>query len=35
MTSEAKLHVYDVLARTFIQEGMSTCFTLMGDANMN
>jgi acetolactate synthase I/II/III large subunit len=35
MTTEAKLHVYDVLARAFIQEGVSTCFTLMGDANMN
>ena len=35
MTSEAKPHVYDVLAKAFIQEGVSTCFTLMGDANMN
>ncbi|HZM43893.1 MAG TPA: thiamine pyrophosphate-binding protein [Burkholderiales bacterium] len=35
MTTEAKLHVYDVLAKTFIQEGVRTCFTLMGDANMN
>jgi len=35
VTSEAKLHVYDVLAKTFIQEGVKTCFTLMGDANMN
>ena len=35
MTTEAKLHVYDVLAKSFIQEGVSTCFTLMGDANMN
>ena len=35
MTSETKLHVYDVLAKVFIQEGVSTCFTLMGDANMN
>ena len=35
MTTEAKLHVYDVLARAFIQEGVSTCFALMGDANMN
>src|SRR5262245_3994 len=33
--SEAKLHVYDVLARTFVQEGVRTCFALMGDANMN
>ena len=35
MTNEAKPHVYDVLAKTFIHEGVSTCFTLMGDANMN
>ena len=35
MTTEAKLHVYDVLAKAFIQEGVRTCFTLMGDANMN
>ncbi len=35
MTNETKLHVYDVLAKVFIQEGVSTCFTLMGDANMN
>ena len=35
MTTEAKPHVYDVLAKGFIQEGVSTCFTLMGDANMN
>jgi acetolactate synthase-1/2/3 large subunit len=35
MTSEAKLRVYDVLAKAFMQEGVSTCFALMGDANMN
>jgi acetolactate synthase-1/2/3 large subunit len=35
VTNEAKPHVYDVLAKAFIQEGVSTCFTLMGDANMN
>jgi acetolactate synthase I/II/III large subunit len=35
VTSEVKPHVYDVLAKAFIQEGVSTCFTLMGDANMN
>ena len=35
VTNEAKPHVYDVLAKTFIHEGVSTCFTLMGDANMN
>ncbi len=35
MTTDSKLHVYDVLAKSFIQEGVTTCFTLMGDANMN
>ena len=35
MTTGAKRHVYDVLAKAFIQEGVRTCFTLMGDANMN
>ena len=35
MTTETKPRVYDVLAKAFIQEGVSTCFTLMGDANMN
>ena len=35
MTDEVKMHVYDVLAKSFIQEGVRTCFTLMGDANMN
>jgi thiamine pyrophosphate-dependent acetolactate synthase large subunit-like protein len=35
MTNEAKPRVYDVLAKAFIQERVSTCFTLMGDANMN
>ena len=35
MTNDAKLRVYDVLARAFIQEDVSTCFALMGDANMN
>src|SRR5687767_1463996 len=35
VTSEAKPQVYDVLAKAFIQEGVSTCFALMGDANMN
>jgi acetolactate synthase-1/2/3 large subunit len=35
VTTETKLHVYDVLAKAFIQEGVKTCFTLMGDANMN
>jgi thiamine pyrophosphate-dependent acetolactate synthase large subunit-like protein len=35
MTDDAKPRVYDVLARTFIQEDVSTCFALLGDANMN
>lgn len=29
------LRVYDVLAHTFANEGVSTCFALLGDANMN
>jgi thiamine pyrophosphate-dependent acetolactate synthase large subunit-like protein len=28
-------HVYDILARAFTQEGVKTCFALLGDANMN
>ena len=28
-------HVYDILAQTFAQEGIKTCFALLGDANMN
>jgi acetolactate synthase I/II/III large subunit len=35
VTNEAKPRVYDVLARAFLQEGVSTCFALLGDANMN
>jgi thiamine pyrophosphate-dependent acetolactate synthase large subunit-like protein len=27
--------VYDVLAETFLREGVSTCFALLGDANMH
>jgi thiamine pyrophosphate-dependent acetolactate synthase large subunit-like protein len=30
-----KRHVYDVLAQAFTHEGVRTCFTLLGDANMN
>ena len=26
---------YDILARSFRQEGVQTCFALLGDANMN
>jgi acetolactate synthase I/II/III large subunit len=29
------LRVFDVLAKTFTQEGVSHCFALLGDANMN
>ena len=35
MRGEAKPQVYDVLARAFMQEGVRTCFALLGDANMN
>ena len=35
MKSEAKVRVYDVLAKAFTQEGVGTCFALLGDANMN
>ncbi len=35
MKSEAKPRVYDILARAFTQEGVGTCFALLGDANMN
>ncbi|HZE60915.1 MAG TPA: thiamine pyrophosphate-binding protein [Burkholderiales bacterium] len=33
--SEAKPRVYDILAKAFAQEGVQTCFALLGDANMN
>jgi acetolactate synthase I/II/III large subunit len=32
---EVKTRVYDVLAKSFIQEGVTNCFALLGDANMN
>ena len=35
MKNDAKLRVYDILARAFMQEGVRTCFALLGDANMN
>jgi acetolactate synthase-1/2/3 large subunit len=35
MTNEAGPRVYDILARAFAQEGVGTCFALLGDANMN
>lgn len=33
--TDATVHVYDVLAQAFVQEGVDTCFALLGDANMN
>ena len=35
MKNDVKSRVYDVLARAFMQEDVRTCFTLLGDANMN
>ena len=35
MDSKGGVHVHDVLARAFAQEGVRTCFALLGDANMN
>jgi thiamine pyrophosphate-dependent acetolactate synthase large subunit-like protein len=35
MKSDVKPHMYDVLAKAFAQEDVRTCFTLLGDANMN
>src|SRR6476469_6167758 len=35
MTTEAKPRLYDILAEAFAQEGVRTCFALLGDANMN
>src|SRR5690242_9506164 len=35
MSNDPGPRVYDVLARAFIQEEVRTCFTLLGDANMN
>jgi acetolactate synthase I/II/III large subunit len=32
---EGKPRVYEVLAKAFAQEGVQTCFALLGDANMN
>ena len=33
--AEGKPRVFDMLARAFAQEGVRTCFALLGDANMN
>src|SRR5205809_2095473 len=35
MKNEARRRVYDILAKAFAQEGVRTCFALLGDANMN
>src|SRR6476619_1342431 len=35
MTTETKPRLYDILAKAFTQEGVRTCFALLGDANMN
>ena len=35
MKDEIKPRVYDILATAFVQEGVGTCFALLGDANMN
>jgi acetolactate synthase I/II/III large subunit len=35
MQTDDKPRVFDVLASTFMQENVSTCFALLGDANMN
>jgi len=35
MKNDVKTRVYDVLAKAFVQEEVTTCFALLGDANMN
>ena len=35
MKTESPLRVHDILATAFAQEGVQTCFALLGDANMN
>lgn len=35
MRNDTRPRVHEVLAQAFRQEGVQTCFTLMGDANMN
>src|SRR4051812_22466833 len=35
MNNETKPRVFDILAKSFTQEGVRTCFALLGDANMN
>jgi len=34
MSNKEKPRVYDILAKAFIQEDVTTCFALLGDANM-
>ncbi|WP_417691677.1 thiamine pyrophosphate-binding protein [Roseibium sp.] len=33
--ADSPMHVFDMLARVFINENVTTCFSLLGDANMN
>jgi acetolactate synthase I/II/III large subunit len=35
MKNDGKPHVHDILAQVFARENVSTCFALLGDANMN
>ena len=35
MKTDLKPRVYDILAQAFTQEGVQTCFALLGEANMN
>ncbi len=35
MKTDDKPRVYDILAQAFMQEEVTTCFALLGDANMN
>jgi thiamine pyrophosphate-dependent acetolactate synthase large subunit-like protein len=35
MKDDLRPRVYDILAKAFVQEGVTTCFALLGDANMN
>lgn len=35
MQRDSTPRVHDVLAQAFLQEGVTTCFALLGDANMN
>jgi thiamine pyrophosphate-dependent acetolactate synthase large subunit-like protein len=35
VAADGKPRVYDILASAFAQEGVRTCFALLGDANMN